>query len=191
MKMKSTDAILLVIDVQTKLIDTIAEKNGLLKNLEAIIKALTVLRVPILATQQDKLGEIKQEVSTLLGDVQTFRKLTFSSCRAPEFKAKMDELNRKWMLVCGIETHICVMQTVLDLLELGKNVLVARDATSSYDVADRETALERMRDAGAKITTTESAIYELIGEAGTPEFRQILPIIKELRRFRAAGKAKN
>jgi len=100
---------------------------------------------------------------------------------------KLGELRRKTVIACGIETHICVLQTVLDLLTHGYNVLLARDATSSHAPIDRETAIERMRGAGAMIGTTEAVIYELTEKAGTDQFRKILEIVKARRSKHSAG----
>ena len=183
--MKKEDSVLLVVDVQENIIDTIVGRREVIMNLKAIIEASIVLKIPILATEQEKLGKIAQEISRLLpDDVSRFKKLAFSCAEIPEFKSKLKVSGRRTVIVGGIETHICVMQTALDLLKLGFSVVVVRDATSSHGVIDRETALDRMRDTGAKIATSESIIYELMGEAGTPEFRKILSIIKDLRASR-------
>jgi len=182
LKARSTDSVLLVIDVQEKIIDTVAEKENLLHCLEAIIKASNLLHIPSVLTQQEKLGEITPRIRRLYqNDITIFKKLAFSCCDVSELRDKLERLGRKTIIVCGIETHICVMQTVLDLLALKYEVLLLQDATSSYKITDRETAIERMRDAGAWISTTESAIYELTEDAQKPEFKQILQIIKTLR----------
>ncbi|MGO9644267.1 MAG: isochorismatase family protein [Candidatus Bathyarchaeia archaeon] len=182
LRARSTDSVLLVIDMQERIIDTVAEKENLLHCLEAIIKASDLLNIPSVVTQQDKLGDITPKIRRLYqNDITIFKKLAFSCCDVSEFRDKLQRLGRKTIVVCGIETHICVMQTVLDLLALKYEVLLLRDTTSSYRIADRETAIERMRDAGAWISTTESVIYELMEDAQKPEFKQILQIIKSLR----------
>jgi len=183
LRARSADSALLVIDMQERIINTVAEKENLLHCLEAIIKASTLLNIPSVVTQQEKLGEITPIIKmSYPNDIAIFKKLVFSCCDVSEFRDKLQRLGRKTIVVCGIETHICVMQTVLDLLALKYEVLLLRDATSSYRIADRETAIERMRDAGAWISTTESVIYELMEDAQRPEFKQILQIIKNLRR---------
>ena len=182
LRARSTNSALLVIDMQEKVISTVAEKDNLLRCTEAIIKASNLLNIPSVVTQQEKLGDIAPKIKKLYqNDVANFRKLAFSCCGVSEFRDKLQSLGRKTIVVCGVETHICVMQTVLDLLALKYEVLLLRDATSSYSIADRETAVERMRDAGAWISTTESAIYELMEDAERPEFKQMLQIIKSLR----------
>ena len=181
-KARSADSVLLIIDAQEKIIDTVADKGNLIRCLQAIIKASNVLNIPSVVTQQEKLGEVSPKIGiNHMNKVATFRKLTFSCCGLSEFRDRFRKLGRKTIIVCGIETHVCVMQTVLDLIALKYKVLILRDATSSFSVNDRETAIERMRDAGAWISTTESAIYELMEGANKSEFKPILQIIKQLR----------
>ena len=181
MRAKREDCVLLIIDVQERLIDTVAKKAELVKNIEALIKVANVLRVPVLVTEQEKLGRTVPELEDELLDPPKFHKLTFSCCERPEFMTKLRELKRKTVVVCGIEAHICVMQTVLDMLDHSYRILVPKDATSSHNVIDWKTAVERMRDSGAIITTTEALIYELTERAGTEEFKRILEIVKERR----------
>jgi nicotinamidase-related amidase len=170
----------MVIDVQDGLINTITEHAASVQNIKVLINAAEVVGVPVLATEQEKLGETVPELKSILAGSPS-RKLSFSCCGNPEFMSKLREVGKRTVIACGIETHICVVQTVLDLLKQHYRVLVVRDATSSHAMADRETAIERMRDSGAMITTTEAVIYELIERAGTEEFRKILEIVKERR----------
>jgi nicotinamidase-related amidase len=180
MRVKRSECVLLVIDVQDRLIDTIAEHAAVVQNIKAMINAAEALGVPVLATEQEKLGETVPELKSILAG-SPFRKLNFSCCGNPEFMSKLREVGKRTVIACGIETQICVVQTVLDLLRRHYRVLVVRDATSSHATIDRETAIERMRDSGAIITTTEAVIYELTEKAGTEEFRKILEIVKERR----------
>ena len=180
MRVKREDCSLAVIDVQDRLIDSIAEHEAITRNIEALIKSAAVLRLPILSTEQEKLGETVSELKTLLTQ-PSVRKLAFSCCDSTEFMTKLKATGRKTVIICGIETHICVMQTVLDLLMGHHRILVVKDATSSHALIDRETALQRMESAGAEITTTEAIIYELTEKAGTDEFKLILDIVKERR----------
>jgi nicotinamidase-related amidase len=179
------DCVLLVVDLQDRLIDTIAQHGAVVENIKALIKAARVLNVPVLATEQDKLGEVVPEVRGLLSDSPKFRKLSFSCCGDSAFMKKFRQVSKKTVIVCGIETHICVLQTVLDLLNRRYRVLLVTDATSSHALIDRETAIWRMRDAGAVMATAEAVIYELTERAGTEEFRRILEIVKERRSTRS------
>jgi nicotinamidase-related amidase len=180
MRVKRSDCVLVVVDVQDRLIDTIAEHETVVGNIEALMKAAGVLQVAILGTEQEKLGDTVPELKALLPNPPT-RKLTFSCCDSLEFMTNLKSTGRKTVIVCGIETHICVEQTVLDLLVGRYRILVVRDATSSHALIDRETALQRMQASGAEITTAEATIYELTEKAGTDEFKAILDIIKERR----------
>jgi len=180
MRIKRNDCVLLVVDVQDRLIKTITEHGETVQNIMTLMKAAQVLQVTVMATEQENLGETVPELKTLLPSPAT-RKLCFSCCDSLEFMTKLNATRKKTVIVCGIETHICVLQTVLDLLHGRYRVLVVRDATSSHALIDRETALERMRISGAEVTTCEAIIYELIEKAGTDEFRAILEIVKERR----------
>jgi nicotinamidase-related amidase len=182
MRVKRGDCLLLVVDVQDRLIDTIAEHESMIHNIEALIKAAAVLQVPVIATEQEKLGDIVPELKTLLGG-PSIRKLTFSCCDSTDFMTTLNRTGRKTVIVCGIETHICVLQTTLDLLVGHHRVLVVKDATSSHAQIDRETAIHRIEIAGAEITTTEAIIYEWTEKAGTEEFRMVLDIVKERRKL--------
>jgi nicotinamidase-related amidase len=172
---------LAVVDVQGSLIDTMAEHTAIVENLKALLKVAQLLDLPILATEQERLGEIIPELQGLLSGSPKFQKLSFSCCGDSSFLKKLRQLRRKTVILCGIETHICVLQTVLDLLKLHYRVVVVKDATSSHAPIDRDTAIERMENAGSIITTTEALIYELTEKAGTEEFRRILEIVKERR----------
>jgi nicotinamidase-related amidase len=180
MRAKRDDCVLLVVDVQDRLIDTIADHEAVVQNIQALIKSALALQVPILATEQENLGDTVPELKALLADPVT-RKLTFSGCDSLEFMTKLNATRRRTVILCGIETHICIAQTVLDLLPSHYRVLVVKDATSSHASIDRETALRRMEASGAVISTTEAVIYEMTQRAGTDEFRKILDIVKERR----------
>ncbi len=179
------ECVLLIIDVQEKLIDTIDGAREILENIKALAKSAHALGIPILVTEQEKLGSTVPELNMMVPCEKTL-KLTFSCSKVPEFMSKLQEPARRTVIVCGIEAHICVLQTVLDLLKNGYMIMVPKDATSSHATVDRDTALQRMRDSEAVITTTEALIYELTERAGTEEFRKILDIVKE-RRLKVAN----
>jgi nicotinamidase-related amidase len=181
MRVRRNDCVLLVVDVQDRLIGTIAEHSAVVENIKALIKAAQILHIPVLATEQENLGEIVRELQGPLSNSPKFRKLSFSSCGDSAFMRKLRQVRKKCVIVCGIETHICVLQTVLDLIEHRYHVLLVRDATSSHAAIDRDTAIERARSAGAMEATSETVIYELTEKAGTDEFRKILEIVKERR----------
>jgi len=182
-RVRTDESILLVIDVQDRLIHTIHEHQTVVENIKALIKTAQILHLPVLATEQEKLGPIVSQLQVLLPDDLTFQKVNFSCCADSAFMRELSQMRKRTVIISGIETHICVLQSVLDLLTHHYNVLLVRDATSSHALIDRETAIERMRDAGTMIATTEAVIYELTEKAGTEDFRKILELVKERRRL--------
>jgi len=173
------NTVLLVIDYQDRLLPAIREADSCIAAATKMIKVAKVLDVPIILTEQYPagLGRTCARLAELLTDVPLIEKMTFSAC-VEELTAQLRKLARPHVLVTGIEAHVCVQQTVLGLLQLGYSPYVCADGVSSRHILDRDTAIERMRQAGAVVTTTESAIFELVGEAGTETFKKILPIVK-------------
>ena len=178
-KLTSQGTVLLVIDVQVKLLPAMQDSEQCVANVRKMIEAAKVLAVPVVVTEQYPagLGATCTAIREAIGDEKAIEKMRFSAC-VEATTARLRELDRRQVIVVGIEAHVCVQQTVLDLLRLDYNPYVCADAVSSRRVIDRDTGLARMRQAGAIITTTESAIFELLGEAGTSQFKQILKIVK-------------
>jgi len=178
------DSLLLIIDIQDRLIPTIFKADRILLNIETLIKLAEIYQIPILVTEQKKLGTTTLKIKEILKDFNSYnpiRKLDFSCYRNEEFRRVLKETNVSNILVCGIETHICVSQTALDLIRNGYIVHIIGDATSSHKKEDYEIAIERLRDSGAVITTTEALIYELSERAGTQNFKRILELVKNRR----------
>lgn len=178
-KLTSPHASLLVIDLQEKLVPVMTEPAPLLKNAERLIRVASLLQIPTIATEQYPagLGPTVAAIKEALDTIVPFEKLLFSAC-TPAVSEAMAGIGRKQIIVTGIEAHVCVQQTALDLLQGGYGVWLCADAVSSRRAYDRDIALERMRDAGVIITTTESVIFELLGQAGTDQFKQVLKLIK-------------
>ncbi len=179
---------LLVIDIQDKLINNLTypiyEKDRIIGNTRALIKAADIYGLPVLVTEQKKLGETIPEIKELLIEYDFYhpvKKLSFSCYRDDGFRGILKEVDRSTVILCGIEAHICVAQTALDLMVNGYVVQVVEDATSAHPKENYVTAINRLRDAGAVITSTEMLVYELLKEAGTDEFRRILKVTKERR----------
>lgn len=172
---------LVVIDVQGKLAEIMHNKENLFANLERIIKGAQVLNIPIIWTEQvpEKLGPTLPQFSELLADSSDpIPKATFSCCGVSLFTDALKSLGRQQVLITGIETHVCVYQTTLDLLADGYEVQVVADAVSSRTPENRHLGLTRMKDAGAVLTGTEMALFELLRVAERPEFKQIAKIVK-------------
>lgn len=175
------NTILLVIDVQGRLAQLMANKETLFANLERMIKGAQVLDLPILWTEQvpEKLGPTLPELSELLIESSPpVSKSSFSCCGEETFMTRFKAANRRQVLITGIETHICVYQTALDLLNLGYEVQLVTDAVSSRTAENRALALERMQAAGAALTSTEMALFELLRVAEGDKFRAISKIVK-------------
>jgi len=169
-----------VIDIQEKLLPAIHEKDRLLKNAGCLLKAATILGVPIFGTEQypKGLGRTVPEIRDACPGVSFLEKVAFSSCGASGFVDALASRQVADVILCGMETHVCVLQTALDLVENGFQVFVAADAVSSRAVENHQLGLQRMRDAGAVIVSVEMAVFELLGKAGTAEFKQVIALLK-------------
>jgi nicotinamidase-related amidase len=181
MRINRENTLTVIIDFQEKLVPTMSRKDILIKNSVTLIKGLRMLQIPILVTQQNTqgLGTTIPEIISALGNFTCIEKMTFSCLREPEFKKALEKNGKRHILIFGIEAHICILQTTLDLLDNNFNPMIVEDCIGSSDDNDKRIALWRMRDAGSQITTYESILFELCGEAGTNDFRNILELIKE------------
>ena len=173
---------LAVVDIQEKLLPPIHERERLVRNARLLIRLAKILELPVLATTQyaKGLGDIVGEIAELLPPGPRMDKLAFSCFGSDEFCAAMKALPRKrnTVLLCGMETHICVMQTGLAALNRGYLVHVASDAVGSRTEWNWKVGLERLRDAGAVISSTEMMMYELLRGSGTAAFKELLPHLK-------------
>jgi nicotinamidase-related amidase len=177
--MSRGDTALLVIVMQEKLLPAIADGPRVAWNVRRLIDAAKVLELPVAATEQypKGLGPTVAELAERLEPLPS--KLTFSAAGCPQVVAELRERGLYKILVCGIEAHVCVAQTVFDLLADGWRVYVAVDAVGSRFEIDRRTALGRMDSAGATLTTVEAAMFEWCDTAGAPEFKQISRLARE------------
>jgi nicotinamidase-related amidase len=177
--MSRDDAGLLVVDVQGKLVTMIPEHRRLIWNIRRLIDGAKILGLPIAATEQypQGLGPTTPELASLLGQIPA--KLAFSCGACGEVFQEFERRGVHRLLVVGIETHVCVAQTVFDVLATGWRVYVAVDAVGARHAIDHETALRRMESSGATLTTTEAALFEWCQAAGTPEFKQISQLVRE------------
>jgi nicotinamidase-related amidase len=173
---------LLVIDIQEKLLPPIWEKDRLVRNAQMLIRLAGILKIPALVTTQytKGLGNTVPEIAVLLPETPTIDKLMFSCFGSDAFCSMLKRLpgQRTTVLLCGMETHICVMQTALGALREGYLVHVAADAVSSRTELNWRIGLERMRAAGAILSSTEMMIYELLRSSGAPAFKELLPYLK-------------
>jgi nicotinamidase-related amidase len=181
--LESDQCALIVVDIQEKLLPPIFQKEQLLRNSQLLVRAAGVLKIPaILSTQYAKgLGKTAPEIASLLPETEAIDKDRFSCFGSDLFCTLLKRLpgNRNTLLLCGMESHICVMQTALAALREGYLVHVASDAVSSRTEWNWKIGLERMRSAGAVISSTEMMIYELMRSSSSPAFKEMLPYLKE------------
>jgi nicotinamidase-related amidase len=173
---------LFVVDVQENFRQHIAGFEEMLNAQKLLVAGFNELGIPVGYSEQYPrgLGQTVPELTELLGDAPMFEKVEISSCAAPGWAQLPAEITgREQIVIVGIETHVCVSQTVHDLLHMGRQVHVVADAVGSRDPWQREMALERLSRAGAIITTAETVLFELLNVAGTPEFKAVQRLIKE------------
>ena len=177
--MSAEDTVLLVVDVQQKLVPAVAGGQRVVWNVRRLLDGAAILGLPVLATEQypKGLGPTVPELAERIGEIPP--KLSFSCYGCAEIVERLSSTGASKVLVAGIEAHVCVQQTVLDLLSAGFAVYVAADATGSRNRIDYETALGRMDSAGAAVTTTEAALFEICQTAGTEQFKQISQLVRE------------
>ncbi len=174
-RLDRNSALLLVIDVQEKLMPVIDRGDSVIRNIERLVRGCRILGVPMRVTEQytKGLGHTVAPVREALGDAyRPLEKDCFSAAQS------IDLSGRKQVLVCGVETHVCVYQTVSDLLRSGFDVTLVADALSSRTEENKRTALERMQRDGAHLSSTEMALFELTVVSGTDEFRAISKLVK-------------
>lgn len=178
--MRADRSVLVVIDLQEKLAPAIAGVDDVLDKAGRLIRAAGILGVPMLATEQYPrgLGPTVPAIKALLPADSIIDKIHFSAAAEPIFQDRLIALDRPEAVVLGTEAHVCVQQTVLGLVERGMACRVVADACGSRDPADHAAACARMARAGVDIVTAEMVLFEWLGRAGTPTFRDILPLIK-------------
>ncbi len=174
------NSVLLVVDVQGKLAELMHEKEALFENLKRIIRGAQLLDLPILCTEQNPqgLGPTVPEIAQLMPGIQPIPKLHFSCMGEQRFVHELRALKRTQALIAGIETHICVYQTAMDLISAGYEAHVVVDAVSSRTAGNKEIGLQRMRDGGATLTGVETALFELLAVAEGPRFKAILQLVR-------------
>jgi len=174
------NTLLLVVDVQERLAGQMHEKESLIKNIQAVIKGSKIFDLPMLMTEQapQKIGKTIPEIVSLLAGAKVFAKTSFSCCGNVDFVKTIKSLKRKNVLITGVETHVCVYQTAVDLIRLGLNVHVIVDGVSSRSAFNKGIGLQLMKDAGGSLTSVETVLCELLKKAEGEKFKKILNLIK-------------
>ena len=154
----------------------------MLSRVDLLLTAASLMEVPLLLTEQypKGLGSTIEQIRKVLPDVQPLEKIDFSCVPAEGFREKLSSFDRDQILLAGIETHVCVAQTALDLASQGESVFVVADATSSRRSLDAQIALQRLNQSGLTLVTAEAVIFEWLRRAGTEEFKALQPKLKAL-----------
>lgn len=178
--LKRDNTVLIAIDVQGELAHAMYNKEVLFENLQKLIKGSKILGIPILWTEQNPkgLGPTIPEVASLLSDISPISKLSFSGCGNERFMEALRALNRNQVLLAGIEAHVCIYQTAVDLANLGYEIQVVVDAVSSRTKENKLIGLEKIREVGVSLTSVETVLFELLKVAKGSQFREILKIVK-------------
>jgi len=174
------NAVLVIIDIQDRLAVVMDQKEKVTVNGLHLIEAAKLLNIPVVVTEQypKGLGPTIHDIKEALPHYEPFEKVTFDCCRGDGFLEKIASLRKTHIILTGMETHVCVLQTCLGLLEKGYFVHLVSDAVCSRKKDDYLTGREMMRNSGAVVTCTETVLFQLLEKAGTPEFKMVVKRIK-------------
>ena len=183
MLIDATKSSLLIVDMQERLLPAMANGEGVVSRCSVLLKAAKALDVPVAVSEQypKGLGHTVDDLRAGIGNAAVFEKLTFSCWRDSAMRAafiKLHDAGRPQVIVAGIEAHVCVVQSAVDLAQAGFGVFVVADAVSSRAENSKALALARMGQSGIDIINTEMAVFELLGKAGTPEFKELSALIR-------------
>ena len=171
---------LLLVDVQGSLAAAMHDQAVLIRNLARLVRIVQILEMPIVWVEQtpEKLGRTVQELRRFMGRLEPMSKACFSCGDSPEVMSRLQELGRQQVLLAGIETHVCIYQTAVALIDAGYHVEVVADAVSSRAETNVRTGLRKIRDHGGILTSVETAVFELLRTSKHPSFRSVLDIVK-------------
>lgn len=174
------DTVFVLVDVQGRLAEIMHEKDILFDNLQRLVKGMQLLKAPIIWMEQipGKMGRTIPQLAALLTSDTPIAKSSFGCCGDETFMAKLTSLGRKHVVIAGIETHVCIYQTAAELVTHGYHVEVVADAVSSRAASNKQIALDRIKAAGARLTSVEMILFELMKTAEHPAFRDMLKIVK-------------
>jgi isochorismate hydrolase len=177
--MKRDESVLVVVDIQEKLMAKIANREDVVRNATKLVRVARLLGIPVIITEQypKGLGRTIREIKELVPNVEPVEKLSFNCYLSKEFVKRIQDTRATALILCGVEGHVCITQTALTGVETSK-VFVVCDAVSSIDLNDLKIAFERIKQEGVILVSTEMVIFELLERAGTDEFKEALEIIK-------------
>ncbi|MDD4861996.1 MAG: hydrolase [Smithellaceae bacterium] len=175
-----TAAVLILIDVQGNLAQAMIDKEKTFSNSVKLIRGFRALNLPMMISEQipEKLGPTIPQLAQELGEVKPIAKESFSCWAEPAFRDHLESLTRRHVVLTGIECHVCVYQTALDLMANGYTIHLVADAVSSRTTENREVGIQAIKSAGAQITSTEMVLFELLRTAADPKAKEIFKIVK-------------
>jgi nicotinamidase-related amidase len=173
-------SVLVVVDIQERLLPAIHGREGIIPNVKLLAFGARTMQVPVIVTEQypKGLGPTVSELKEALGAAQPLSKVEFSCASGPGFLEKLAGMGRKQVVLCGIESHVCMAQTTVELLGHGYKVWLVTDAMGSRRERDHESALRRLETGGAVLTTAEAVVFEWLRKAGTEEFKAVVGMVK-------------
>ncbi|MFK7994309.1 MAG: hydrolase [Granulosicoccus sp.] len=180
MLIRARDSILVVIDIQEKLVPAMQAPARTIRNASLLLNAANACAVPAILTEQYPrgLGPTVPEIARLAGENPIIEKLHFSCMEDSGFRGRFTALDRRQAILVGMEAHVCVVQTAASLIEADYEVFVVSDATASRTIDSEAACITRLNSSEASIVTTEMVVFEWLGKAGTPAFKELLPLIK-------------
>jgi nicotinamidase-related amidase len=181
LRLHKEETSLLMVDLQERLLPSIDRHEAVVQNAARLLKVAELLSLPVLYTEQYPKGIGPTEASLLAAlpkGARRYEKMNFSCCEEPDFLDIFEETMRPVTVIFGTESHICVLSTTEDLLERGKKIVVAADASGSRTSDNQNMAMATLRSCGALVLPTETVVYQLLGRSGTPEFKAMLPLFK-------------
>ncbi len=175
-----TDTVLVIVDIQGNLAQAMFDKENIFANAVKLIKGAKALNIPVIITEQipQKLGKTLPQVADEIDGFNPIAKESFSCWDEKSFKEKLDSLNRRQVVLIGIECHVCVYQTALDLIANGYHIHLVADAVSSRTPENRQIGIDAMKSAGARITSTEMVLFEILHTAADPKAKEFFKIVK-------------
>lgn len=180
LRLKPNESLFVVVDVQQKLAPAMWDGESAIEVNYKLLQGAAKLRIPYLVSEQypQGIGHTLEVLSPLIDPSCVIEKMSFSCILEPNFVKALEKTQRKQVVVSGMETHVCVLQTVLDMIDMGYQVFVVADGVASRTTENKMLGLERMRQAGAQIVTSEMVLFEWLEHSGTEDFKAILPLIK-------------
>jgi len=171
---------LLVVDVQEKLAPAMTDPASVIRNAGILMRAAARLGVPLVVSEQypQGLGPTVSELRALAPESARLAKVSFSCADDPALQQRVKAVQRSLIVIAGLEAHVCVLQSALGFRQAGYETVVVADAISSRAPASREAALQRLRENGVEVATTEMVVFEWLGQAATPEFKELSKLIK-------------